>query len=142
MASTLSSSKVASTVVSRAGTGLTSVHGTYELAAALVVNDIIQMVKIPKGARIVNVILGTDDLDSGASPAIVLAVGDGTTADRFISGSTVAQAGGVATIGKVDGVGYVYTADDTIDIKVTTAPATGATSGTLNLTVVYDMCQA
>ena len=142
MASTLTAAKVASTVQSRGGVGLTSVHGTYELAAALVVNDVIQMVKIPKGARIVDAILGTDDLDSGGSPAIILAVGDGTTADRFITGSTVAQAGGVTRLSQVDGIGYVYTAEDTIDVKVTTAPATGATSGTINLTVVYDMCQA
>lgn len=141
MASTLYSSKVASTVQPRAGIGLTSVHGTYELAAALVLNDVIQMVKVPAGARIVNVILGSDDLDTG-SPAIVLAVGDGSTADRFITASTVAQGGGVTTINQVDGIGYTYTLADTIDIKVTTAPATGTTSGTLNLTVVYDMQQA
>lgn len=142
MASTLYSTKVASTVPSRGGIHLTSVHGTYELSAALVVNDVIQMVKVPKGARIVEVILGSDDLDTGGSPAIILAVGDGTTADRFVTGSTIAQGAGLVRLNQVDGIGYVYTAEDTIDIKVTTAPATGATSGTLNLTVIYDMTQA
>lgn len=140
--STLYTSKVASTVQSRGGTTIVSVHGTYELAAALVADDVIQMVKIPAGARIVDMTLAADDLDSNVSPAIVLAVGDGTTADRFITGSTIGQGSGIQKLNQVDGMGYVYTAADTIDVKVTTGPATGATSGTINLTVVYDLQQA
>lgn len=141
MAETFTTSKVATTVMARGGIGVQSVHGTYELTKALVVNDVIQMVKIPKGARIIDTILAADDLDTG-SPAIVLTVGDGTTADRFITASTVAQGSGVARLGQVDGLGYVYTAEDTIDVKVTTAPATGTATGTIALTVLYDMQQA
>lgn len=139
---TVTSSKVASTVQARGGTGLTSVHGTYEITANTQTQlaDVFQMVKVPKGARIVNVILGTDDIDTGT--ALVLDVGDGTVTDRFIDGATIGQTGGVAYLNEVDGIGYVYTADDTIDVICQVAAQTPVTSGTINLTVVYDMQQA
>lgn len=143
---TLRTAKVAAGVQPRAGhEGVLAVSATYTLAAALALNDVIEMVKVPKGAKILNMHLASDDLDTG-SAAIILAVGDGTTVDRFIKGSTVAQAGGVARLG--DGVtaalmsgafGYTYTVDDTIDVKVTTAPATGTTAGDIVLTVFYMM---
>ena len=98
------------------------------------------MVKIPKGARIIDTILVTDDLDTGTT--VVLAVGDGTTANRFITGSTIAQGGGLARLGQVDGLGYVYTAEDTIDVKVTAATTPTTATGTIALTVLYDMQQA
>lgn len=139
MATTFATSKVATTVMPRAGLGVQSVSVTHEITAALVVNDVIQMVKMPIGATILEVILGTDDLDSDGSPAIVLEVGDATTVGRFIAGSTVAQAGGVVRLGVIDGMHYTYTAEDTIDVKVSTAPATGATSGGISLTVIYTM---
>jgi len=141
MASTLTSSKVASTVTTRKVEDMTAVWAEYELTAALVVNDVIQMVKVPMGATILDVKVASDDLDTGSSPAAVLAVGDGTTAARFITGSTIAQGGGMASLGVVDGFLYKYTADDTIDIKFTTAPATGATEGTLKLMVLYSLNQ-
>lgn len=136
MASTYTTTKTAAGVQARAGIGVHSIQATFEASAALIINDVIQMVKIPAGATILDVILSVDDLDSGTS--IVLDVGDGTTTGRFISGSTVGQAGGTVRLSVTDGNGYTYAAADTIDIKVTTAPAGGGT-GTLNLTVLYTM---
>lgn len=140
-AETLPSTKIASTVTTRGGTGIVSVSATYEIAEAIEADDIFQMVKVPKGARIVDITLATDALDSGTD-AIVLAVGDVTTADRFITGSTVGYSGGIAKLNQVDGMGYVYPADDTIDVTCTTGPDSGTATGTISLTVVYDMCQA
>lgn len=136
MATTYSSTAVAATVPPRtpSSAGLTAVKATFTATAALVVNDVIQMVKVPLGAVIYGVELSVDDLDSGA--AIVLAVGDGADDDRFITGSTIGQAGGVTRANNVAGAGYTYTVDDTIDIKVTTAPAGGGT-GVLRLTVLF-----
>lgn len=139
MASTFKSAKCADGVQPRCGIGVTSVSGEYSIAAALVINDVIQMVKIPKGATILDMVLAADDLDTNVSPAITLDVGDGTTADRFIAASTIAQGGGVARLGQVDGVQFTYTADDTIDVKVKAAPGTGATEGHIRLTVLYTM---
>lgn len=139
MASTFESSKVADGIPTRTLNGLNSVKATYNVATALVVNDVIKMVKVPKGARIVDIILACGVLDTDGTPAVVLAVGDGTTAGRFITGSTVGQAGGVVRLGVAAGLGYVYTADDTIDIKATTAADALAAAADVTLTVIYDM---
>jgi hypothetical protein len=138
MASTFKSAKAASGIQPRAGLGVQSVTGEYEIAAALVINDVIEMVKIPAGACILEVILVSDDLDT-AGPSIILDVGDGSVSDRFIDGSTVGGTAGVDRLNEVDGLGYVYAAEDTIDIKVQVAPTTGAASGTLRLMVLYTM---
>jgi len=138
MASTFTAAKAAAGVMEKfVPSGVLAVHGQYEISAALVLNDVIQMVKVPKNAVILDVILATDDLDDGTN--LVLAVGGPGAADKFITGSTIGQAGGVEHMNQVDGFGYVMTADDTIDVKVTTAPGSGKTSGTLNLIVLYSM---
>ena len=138
MATTFTNAKAAAGVQARVGLDTITVFAEHEISAALVVNDVIQMVKVPAGAVILDVKLASDDLDS-AGPAIVLDVGDGTVTDRFIDGATVAQGSGVTSLNEVDGLLYEYTAEDTIDILVQVAPATGATSGTLRLAVTYTM---
>lgn len=100
-----------------------------------VVNDVVQMIKVQSGERVLDVILSVDDLDS--STGIELGVGDGGDDDRYITASTIGQAGGLARMARHVGHGYAYTADDTIDIKVTTAATgTAATTGTLRLTAL------
>lgn len=118
--------------------GLLSVTGTYALAGALALNDIVEMVKLPRGAAVLDVVLTTDDLDTGGSPAIVLAVGDYGDAARFITGATIGQAGGLARAG-TKAVPYVYSDDAIVTVKVTTGPATGAATGNVSLTVIYTM---
>ena len=120
-----------------------SVIAVFEAATQLIVNDVIQMLKVPAGATVVDLKLAVDDLDSGT--ACVLAVGDGTVADRFISGSTIGQGGGVVELGAgvtgaaaADLAGYKYAAEDTIDVKVTTAPAGGGV-GTIKLIALLTM---
>lgn len=121
--------------------GLTHVRGTYTVAAALVINDVVQMVKVPIGARIVSCTLHVTDLDTNVSPAIVLDVGDGNDTDRYIDGSTKGQTGGTSYIGEgivtATAAIFPYAVDDTVDVLVQVAPATGATSGTIVLDVVY-----
>jgi hypothetical protein len=143
MASTLRTTKTSTTSVvpPRANIGETWAWETYTVAAALVVNDVIQMVKIPAGATILDVVLSASDLDTGTSAAIVLDVGDDGDTDRFIDGSTAGQAGGVTHLNNRAGHCYTYTADNTIDVLVQVAPATGATSGTIALGVCYTMEQ-
>lgn len=145
MATTYSSDKVASTVQAVAGVGLHVVYAEYEAATALVLDDVIQMVKVPKGATVVELILAVDDLDSGTD--LVLDVGDGSDDDRYILGSTIGQAGGLARLGAgitaattPSAFNYEYTAEDTIDVHVDTAPAGGGT-GTIKMAVFYTMQQ-
>ena len=49
----------------------------------------------------------------------------------------MAQGGGVARLSTHAGHGYRYAAGDTIDVTVQTAPAAGATSGSLKLSVLF-----
>jgi hypothetical protein len=114
-------------------------YGEYAITGALVVNDVIEMVRVPKNARILGVSLYAPDLDTDGTPAIVLGVGDGSSTSRFISAATVGQSGGFTETLVAAGFGYQYTAEDTIDIIVSTAPDVGATSGTLKLAVEYIM---
>ncbi len=141
-ATTFTSAQAASTVNPRTcENGLCYACGTYEITAALVVNDVIQIVRVPTGAYIQEITLQTDDLDS-AGPAIVLDVGDGTTTDRFIDACLSAQVAAndvTCRINQMDGLNYTYAAEDTIDVLVATAPTTGTTSGTVSLCVVYGL---
>lgn len=134
---TLYSPAVGKGVQTRTSLGTNTVIGKYELGAALAANDVIEMVKIPAGATIDEIILEATDLDTGGTPAIILDVGDGDDADRFIDGSVVGKTGGVDRLGA--NLGYKYTETDTIDVKVATGPATGAATGTITLCVQYHM---
>lgn len=139
---TLTTADVAAGVQTRTPhSGVAAVSATFTLTAALAGADVIQMVKIPKNAQILDVILTVTDLDTG-TPAIVLDVGDGDDVDRFIDGATTGQAGGTVRMGSGITTAtnvHTYTADDTIDVTVATAPGTGATTGTVTLAVLYMM---
>lgn len=122
--------------------GLTHSRGVYTVTAgaALVINDVIQMVKVPAGARIISTTLHTSDLDSNGTPLITLSVGDGSVTNRFINASTKGQTGGTEFIGTGLTTGlapYTYTVDDTIDVLVAAAPATGATTYVITLDVIF-----
>lgn len=103
---------------------------------AFVINDVVQMVKVAAGTKIMGVLLSVDALDS--STGIVTAVGDGDDDDRFITGATIGRSGaaGVQSLNNHAGHLYEYTAADTIDFKVTTAASgTASTSGKIRLSV-------
>lgn len=119
--------------------GVISVTATYTLTAALALNDVIEMVQMPAGSTVVEVILSATDLDTGGSPNITLAVGDGADTDRFITASNIGQTGGLTRLNAHTGHGYTYSNADTIDVLVAAGPATGATTGSIVLTVLYTM---
>lgn len=128
---------------------LVAVRADYTVSAALELNDIIEMIELPPGHVPVDVILDTDDLDTG-TPAITLdvgilagAVGDTTVGNRtngaqFLAASTAGQAGGIA---RADVKGFTRLAPSdsrrSIGVSVKAAPAVGATSGKVSLTVLY-----
>lgn len=124
---TITASAAYSGVQPRAGLGVCSVFGTVELTS-VTANDVVQMVKIPIGASILDVKISGD----GAGTIVgTVTVGDGNDADRYmpavsVSGAMVAQ--GLDSI--AGGLGYEYSADDTIDL---TFSAVSAGSGTLTL---------
>ncbi len=116
--------------------GLVTVISVHSLTATPG-TDTIQMVPVPAGARIVDVTVACTDIDTGT--AVLLTVGDtdGTDdPDRYVTSSTIGQAGGMARLNNFAGVGYEFAADGTVDVVFTVAPTTFA-AGTLTLTVSY-----
>ena len=103
---------------------------------AFVINDVVQMVKVQNATYVTGVYLSVDALDS--STGIVTAVGDGSDDDRFLTGLTIGRSGAAGASGALAHTGhlYQYTADDTIDFKVTTAASgTASTTGKIRLSV-------
>jgi hypothetical protein len=105
----------------------------------LVANNVIQMAKVPKGAVMLDVILTATDME-GTNGAGALSVGDVNAANRFITGSNVTIAGGVARVnqGGVNSIGYKYTQDEILAITITTN-AVNAANGTFVLAALYAM---
>jgi len=116
------------------GQGLKAAVVEYSLGAALGLNDVIEGPTLQRGSVIVDVILSATDLDTGGSPAITLDVGPASDPDGLIDGSTIGQAGGVD---RADTVPVTLTANESINVTVSAAPATGATTGTVSLTVMF-----
>jgi len=133
-----------------------TVTGQYELTSSGLTNSttsttathLIQMVPIPAGAVISSWHLSTTDVDTHTTATVTYNIGDGSDTTRFASGLTTGQSGGNASVTNgvtitsssgtiTKGLGYKYTADDTIDLQIAAGPATTATSGTIVLTVTY-----
>jgi len=126
--------------VSGVGMGGRTTHaarGEYTITAALALNDTIQLFDLPANARIVSGFVKSADFDSNGTPTIVLAVGDAADDDRYFTGLTIGQTGGVSNALASTGVDYVTTAKTRVIAKVTTGPATGATTGTLVVVLEY-----
>ncbi len=117
-------------------------HFTYADDGAVAAAEVIQMVKIPAYARIIDVLM------SWTALGITVGVGDGDDTTGYYSALDLTNAGnmslfgGVANNAEIDEgsnnyqPGKVYTAADTID--VIPSSAIGATF-TLNMCVLYDV---
>jgi hypothetical protein len=141
MATTFQATKVSSSTEQMPGIGdgqsLKCASSTYTITAALVANDVIQGPLIQAGSVIVDVMVVVSDLDTGGSPALTLDVGYGTDPDYFAVAATTGQTGGVIRASAATALPLVLATNDTIDAKVATGPATGATSGTVTITVFF-----
>jgi len=138
-------------VVPRARLGMCSVSGAFNIetvgeggGVAFVDEDVVQMVKIPAGATILDFVVDVPPLES--STALRWSLGDGDSESRFVLNSSVgiSSAGGIVRPGSTGGVvgstQYAYAADDTIDFKIkTVASGTPVTTGIIKLTVFYTM---
>ena len=123
-------------------------EGKYDLSAALVLDNIIKLHRIPPGAIAIDCRLEMDDLDTG-TPALVgsLALMEEGGADilansQLIKDSTLGQAGGVARMDHLDTARRAILEKAVekprfVVFKLTTAPGTGATSGRIKSSVLY-----
>lgn len=93
----------------------------YTHPVALSVGDVIQMVKMPKGATVAALTFGC----SASAGAITLNVGDGNDTSAYAASSVIS--GSVVTAMSVRGFGRSYSAEDTIDFVVTVLSAVPGT---------------
>lgn len=115
------------------------------LAAAVANGDIIELAGLPAYHTVVDAIVDVDDLDTNGTPTAVFDVGimsgafgevdaGRTCGAELFSGSTTAQAGGVARMTAATGFRIAATGSDRgIGVKFTAGPATAATSGVIAL---------
>lgn len=134
-------------VIARANPGLNVVCGAFNIATAgegggvaFVDEDVIQMVKVPAGATIVDVILDVCDLDSSTGIRVAVGYGATTNLETLIAPNDGAIAGEIIRMDVAGGSQLAFTTEDTIDVHITTvASGTAATTGIIKLTVFYVM---
>ena len=123
------------------GRGLVSQIATITIGTALANNDIIQLFTMPAGAVIEDLTVSSDGTQ-GANNDAVFTVGDGDDADRYITtagGLALRTGGGVNRLNNYAGHGHTYSAEDTIDLKVTTQGTGQTTGGVIRASVLYRM---
>lgn len=125
----------------RAGLGVEIAWDVFTVSEAVEASDIFQMVAVAKGATVIDLLFAASDLDTHMTPTLTFDIGDDGDVDRFVDGTTIGSSAGHCKLGQgittTSYQGYTYTADNTVDAKAATAPATGAASGTLFLSVTF-----
>jgi hypothetical protein len=105
------------------------------VTAGFIINDVVKLgpIKALTGCYLMDFYIDVPALDT--STGVIFAVGDNTTAAKYITGSIVGRssAGGKITSTSTGvvlaGMPATYTADNDFALKVTTAPTTTTTSG-------------
>lgn len=108
--------------------GLIAVSAFYSIAAAPSAGDIIQMVKVPANATPVFLEFGC----TNATPSFLMGAGDGIAAARYRSMATYSIGDGMVLSQRniaTPAAPYTYSAEDTIDIFISTITASNATIG-------------
>ena len=101
--------------------------------------ETIEMIPIPKGAKIVNMNFAIDD--ATAVNATGTEVGDGGSNGRFFNAIDISSVGAhnLAGEGVPGAIGYEYPADDTIDLVINDMRKDAATGANWILNVFYKM---
>lgn len=116
--------------------GVKAIAASYTTLAALALNDVIQSPTLPVGSTVLDVLLTSTDMDTNGTPLLSLDVGYGGDVDYFVSLSQIGRTGGVVRASAATAKPLVLTTEDTIDVLVSAAPATGVV-GTVSLVVYY-----
>lgn len=100
----------------------------WDLTAAIVINDVFEMVMVPKGATVFDATMAYPALDS--STGVTVDLGYGTDPDYWVAASTVGRsaAGGIVRAVAATAVPLDFTAADTVDILIHAAASGTATS--------------
>ena len=119
------------------------IFGSVALTTALAANDIVQLVTVPNGYKVLNVTLDVDPLDVNATPTLTGTVGDATIPGRYITVAAAQLKTGVVLPNNVTGsTGFVNppavsggnAGGTIIQFKATANPATWQ-AGTMRLAV-------
>ena len=104
-------------------------YDTYEASSLAAASDI-SVARLPKGAKVYDIVVHFDALGSGTS----LKVGDSSDDDRYIAATVTTSAGqmSMSQEGAIAGFGYEQTAET--DIILTNA---GTATGTIKCAVFY-----
>jgi hypothetical protein len=100
----------------------------------LALNKTVALFRVPAGFTVTGLKVLATDMDTGGSPALVLAIGDSGDDDRLLTASNIGQAGtsNLSALVAATGLLYQYTAETEIVLKATTAAATAA-AGTITV---------
>ena len=93
--------------------------------------EVVELFKVPKGAQVIAFFVNVVTIEDSASTILV---GDAVDPNRYLNLTDMAVAG--STAGIAAGMGYVYTAADTIDA---TFSAAAVDTLVADFTVVYVM---
>lgn len=116
-------------------------YAEYDLAGDLAAGDVIKMLKLPQGARVVDVILASADLDASGGTLDVGWEANGTDAadqDGFLAVVDVTSA--ITTnmlAASENGAGHFVQFSAETQVSITTVGDTDATSGKIKLAVLY-----
>lgn len=132
---TYQSSLISTSAPARANVAETMVAGTVSISSAAASNDILQMFVLPANATLIDLKISLTDIDTNGSPTATVIVGDSGDTDRYISSSTIGQAGGMASLNTLAGLNYTPTSNTTVYATLGSV-ATGAT-GTLKFNATY-----
>ena len=107
-------------------------YDNYE-ASSLASGSDISVARLPKGAKVYDIIVHFDALGGSST----ISVGDADSAARYIAATSTASAGqmSMSQEGAIDGVGYEQTAET--DIILTTGGA--SITGTIKCVVMYSV---
>lgn len=112
--------------------GTVFVAATYSLPSSISVGTVVQMIKVPAGAKPIYVAVGNTNIGQAT-----LSVGDGLNNARYKADGTYSSGQGFSTINPAGDV-YTYSVDDTIDIFISLVSITSA-GGALYIRALYTM---
>lgn len=98
---------------------------------ALSAGDVIQMVRIPKGAVVNDMTLA---ISSSVQSYTITGLGDGNSATRYLASQSLVL---VQAVRITSGFGYSYSAEDTVDITIGTVTSGTAANCDIRLTMTY-----
>lgn len=117
-------------------------YDEYSLTADLAANDVIKLMKLPAGARVLDVVVNSADLDSGATGEIKVGWAangvDAADDDGFITAldiHTAAAAKAMSSLQAAAGYFKKFTVETQVEIVI--SGDTNATSGKIMLGVQY-----